>query len=422
MNELLVLLVLLMLSGIFSGSETALVALSMGRVDALVKEGRPGAQALYVLKHDPSRMLITILIGNNLVNIAAASLATVVATRWFGNLGPGLAVGVLTVLILIFGEITPKSLATRHSERISLYIAPVMLALMRLFYPLVWLFGQFTTWVHGLTSLKSDPVVTESELLSLVHHGEKEGTIRHKEREWIERVFAFNDVSVRDVMTPRNQIFSVEGARLVSDVLEEVMQHSYSRIPVYDDHPDEIRNVLYLRDLLRAAAENQVDIPVREIAHEALFVPGNQYIDELFSRMRKAKRHMAVVVDEYGAVQGVATLEDLLEELFGEIYDESDKAPGDLRGSSDDELLVDGAAELRVVEKFFQVDLPGKPTDSVSLWILHVTEEIPAENQELYIDGLEVKILNASPRRIHQVRIRRSRATAPVDAGQGGGK
>ncbi|MEA3412245.1 MAG: hemolysin family protein [Pseudomonadota bacterium] len=413
MNEILILFVLLLLSGIFSGSETALIALSMARVEALVKEGRPGAPALYALKHDPSRMLITILIGNNLVNIAAASLATVVATKWFGQLGPGLAVGVLTILILIFGEITPKSLATRHAERISLFIAPVMLGLMRLLYPLVWLFGHFTTWVHQLTSLESDPIVTESELLSLMHHGEMEGTIELKERELIEKVFAFNDLSVRDVMTPRNQIFSVDGKSKISDVIREVIRHNYSRIPVYNNHPDEIRKVLYLRDLLKAAAENTVNVHVRDIAHDALFVPGNQFIDELFSLMRCEKRHMAVVVDEFGAVQGVATLEDLLEELFGEIYDESDKAPSDPRSASSDELVVDGAAELRVVEKFFQIDLPGKPTDSVSLWILNVTEEIPGENQDLVIDGLEVKIIKASPRRIHKVRIRHRQVSSP---------
>lgn len=412
MNELLALLILLLLSGIFSGSETALVSLSMARVEAMVKEGRSGAQALYALKHDPSKMLITILIGNNLVNIAAASLATVVATKWFGHLGPGLAVGVLTILILIFGEITPKSLATRYSERISLFIAPVMLGLMRLFYPLVWLFSRFTTWVHQLTSLETDPIVTESELLSLILHGEKEGTIEHKERELIERVFAFNDLSVRDVMTPRHQVFSIDGKRRVSDALQEVMQHSYSRIPIYiNNHPDEIRKVLYLRDLLQAAAEKTDDVPVEEIAHEALFVPGNQYIDELFSVMRSEKRHMSVVVDEFGVVQGVATLEDLLEELFGEIYDESDMTPSDPRGVSNEELVVDGAAELRVVERFFQVDLPGKPTDSVSLWILNFTEEIPAANTQMGIDGLAVEIVNASPRRIHQVRIRRGQAS-----------
>ncbi len=232
MNELLTLFALLVLSAVFSGSETALVSTSRARVESLVEEGRRGAKALLKLTSDPSQMLITILIGNNLVNIAAASLATVLATDWFGHLGPGIAVGVLTVLILIFGEITPKSLATRYSERISLFIAPLMLGLMRLLYPLVWLFGRFTAWVHGLTGIEGDPIVTELELIRMADHGEKEGTIEHGERELIERVFAFNDLTARDVMTPHSQVFALEGERTVKDALPEVMQQCL-HVPVF---------------------------------------------------------------------------------------------------------------------------------------------------------------------------------------------
>ena len=200
MTEFAQLLGLLCRSGVFSGSETALVALSMARVDALVKEGRGGAGALYKLKKDPSRVRTTILIGNNLVNIAASAMATVMATRAFGNAGPGIAVGVLTLVILIFGEITPKSLATRYSERISLFIALPMLGFMRLIYPLVWLFGHLTTWVYHMTGGQGDPTVTESEVISLLDYGEQEGTIEHDERKIIERVFAFNDLKARDLV------------------------------------------------------------------------------------------------------------------------------------------------------------------------------------------------------------------------------
>jgi CBS domain containing-hemolysin-like protein len=411
--EFVALLVLLVFSGAFSGSETALITLSMARVEALVKEGRAGARALYQLKKDPSRMLTTILIGNNLVNIAASALATVMATREFGSAGPGIAVGVLTLFILVFGEITPKSLATRYSERISLFIAYPLLLFMRLIYPLVWFFGHFTSWVHRLTGGKGDPTVTESELIGMLGYGVEEGAIEHNERKIIERVFAFNDLKVRDVMTPKGKIFSLDEMLTVAEALPVVTQERYSRIPLFEGQNDNYKKVLYLRDLLRASASGQLEERLANIGHEPLFVSQYQAIDDLFATFRRRNRLFSIVVDEYGDVRGIVTLEDLLEELVGEIYDESDAAPLDVDSVSGNEIIVQGATELRVVEEFFGLELPGKPTDTVSLWILSHTEYIPRENETFTIDNLEVRIVNASDRSIDQVNIRYP-AGAPV--------
>jgi len=424
MAELLVLLLLLVLSGIFSGSETALVSLSIGRVEGLVREGRRGALALHHLKRDPSRMLTAILIGNNLVNIGASVMATLIATRWLGSTGPGVAVGVLTVLILVFGEITPKSLATRYAERISLFIAMPLLAFTRLIFPLVWIFGKFTTWVHRLSSREGDPVVTESEFISMLQHGEREGTIEHSEREIIERVFGLSDLKVRDVMTPHTAIFALDEGLSVRAALPEVLNAPYSRIPLYQQHRDRLYKVLYLRDLLGAVATGGFDVPLRELAHEPLFVPQYQTIGDLFAEFRRRKRMFAIVVDEYGVVRGLVTVEDLLEELVGEIYDESDLASPLTTGVSENELLAQGATELRVVEDYFGIELPGKPTDRVNLWILTHTENIPAPGEVFVIDGLEVTIRTATPRRIEQVRIRRvpvvADPTPPADRPESG--
>jgi putative hemolysin len=407
MMEIAALLVLLVFSGIFSGSETALVALSIARVEALVTEGRTGAKALYRLKKDPSRMLTTILIGNNLVNISASALATVIATREFGSAGPGIAVGVLTLFILVFGEITPKSLATRHSERISLFISYPLLVFMRLIYPLVWFFGYFTNWVHRLTGDKSDPTVTELELIGLLGYGVKEGAIEQNERRIIERVFAFNDLKVRDVMTPKGKIFSLDGALTVAEAIPIVSQERYSRIPLFEGQSDNLKKILYMRDLLVASANGQMQERLVNIAHEPLFVSQYQTIDDLFATFRRRNRIFSIIVDEYGDVRGIATLEDLLEELVGEIYDESDVEPREVDSVSGDEISVQGSTELRVVEDFFDMDLPGKPTDTVSLWILSHTEYIPRENETFTIDSLEVRIVKASDRSIDQVNIRR---------------
>jgi putative hemolysin len=406
MMEIAVLLVLLVFSGIFSGSETALIALSMARVEALVTEGRAGARALYQLKKDPSRMLTTILIGNNLVNIGASALATVVATREFGSAGPGIAVGVLTLFILVFGEITPKSLATRFSERISLFVAYPLLTFMRMIYPLVWFFGHFTSWVHRLSGGKGDPTVTELELIGMLGYGVEEGAIEHNERKIIERVFAFNDLKVRDVMTPKGQMITLDRTLSVAEAIPIVAQERYSRIPLFEEQHDNLTKVLYLRDLLRASANGQMEEQIGNIAHEPLFVSQYQTIDDLFATLRRRNRLFSIVVDEYGDVRGIVTLEDLLEELVGEIYDESDVAPPDVDSLSKDEISVQGSAELRVVEEFFDLELPGKPTDTVSLWILGHTEYIPRESEIFIIDHLEVRIIKASERSIDQVNIR----------------
>ncbi len=375
----------------------------MARAESLYKEGRRGAHALYILKKDPSRMLITILIGNNVVNIAASAIATVIATDYFGETGPGIAVGVLTIVILIFGEITPKSLATRFSERISLAIAPLIYGFMRTIYPLVWLFLQFTNWVQSSTNAMDDPLITESEVITLIEHGEEEGVIDTGEREMIERIFNFNDLKAEDVMTPRRQVFRLDGRRTLRDTLPDILNQSYSRIPVFRDDPDEIVNVIILRDMIGYIVKDELDVELSTLGQEPLFTSSITPIDELIRTLKNKSTHLAVVVDEHGAMVGVISLEDMLEELVGEIYDESDEKPDDIMVLNKDKILVKGTAELRVVEEFFSIDIPGKPTDTINRWLLEHTERIPAKDEKFELDGLMVRVEDASTRRIHQV-------------------
>jgi CBS domain containing-hemolysin-like protein len=410
-NEFLILFLLLVLSGVFSGSETALVALSLARAEGLLREGRHGARALYELKHDPSRMLITILIGNNVVNIAASAIATVIATERLGSIGPGIAVGALTVLILVFGEITPKSLATRYSERISLAIAPPMLGFMRLIYPLVWTFQQLTNYVQKRTGAHRDPTVTESELISMVEHGEAEGTIEADERAMIERVFSFNDLQAEDVMTPRYQVFALNGDQPIVGALPEIMGRTYTRIPIYTSDPNDITGVVYLRDLFEAVVEGAQHQPLESISRKPLFVPTTQPIDELITLLRRRKQHLAIAVDEHGSMLGVVTLEDLLEELVGEIYDESDELPKEVKELQPGRIVVEGSAELRVVEQYFGRDLPGKPTDTVSRWLLRHLGRIPEGEERFVFDGLDVFVQLVTGSRVEQVVLENSKET-----------
>ncbi len=383
----------------------------MARAEALYREGRRGAQALYLLKKDPSRMLITILIGNNVVNIAASAMATVIATDYFGDTGPGIAVGVLTILILVFGEITPKSLATRFSERISLFIAPLIVGFMRLIYPLVWLFLQFTNWVQSSTKAMDDPLVTEHEVITLIEHGEEEGVIDTGEREMIERIFNFNDLKAEDVMTPRRQVFRIDGRRSLRDVLPQIMRENFSRIPLYKEDPDEIVSMVLVRDLIKNIVSGELDIPISDLGQEPLYTPSNTTIDELVRKLKLKSIHLAVVVDEHGAMIGVVSLEDMLEELVGEIYDETDEKPNDLMVLGGGKVLVQGTAELRVVEEHYDMDIPGKPTDTINRWLLKHTERIPEKDEKFELDGFEVRVQDASLRRIHQVVLRRITAS-----------
>ena len=408
LTEIIGLVLLLVLSAVFSSAETALISLSRARVKSLLEEGRPGSLAVHILKQSSDNMLIAVLLGNNLVNIGATALATVLATRYFGNVGPGIAVGVLTLVILIFSEITPKSFATKYAERLSLMLAPFILLFMRLTYPFVLVLSLLTKSIKKWTRKQGDPIVTESDLINMAEHGEEEGMILSEERQMIERIFGFNDMIVEDVMTPRHQIFMLEAGQIVKNVLDLIVEHSYSRIPVYQDTPDEVTSILYMRDVVEAFAKGKDHLPISEFAREALFVPENQPIDELFASLRQKRLHMALVVDEHGSLQGLVTMEDLIEELVGEIFDESDEKLQHVRELEPGRIQVSGIAELREIKEYFDVELTGKGTDSASWWVLEHIERIPHSGEKFVIQGLDVTVEKASNRKISQLIVSKS--------------
>jgi len=219
----------------------------------------------------------------------------------------------------------------------------------------------------------------------------------------IERVFILNDLKAGDVMTPMRRVFRLDGRRSLAAILPEVLARPFSRIPLHGEDPNEILKVLFLRDLFQHLAAGDMDVNAFSIARVPVYVPENQKVDLLLPLLRREKQHLAVVVDETGYFQGVVTLEDLVEELVGEIYDEVDELPDQHMRLSDDSILVDGHVELRVVEELLDIELPGKPTDTVNRWILEHTERIPSQDECFTIDGLEIRVQNASERRIRQV-------------------
>lgn len=413
-TEIVTLLVLFVLSGFFSGSETALTTISKARVSAYFAEGRTGAKALHKLKSNTNRMLVAILIGNNLVNIAASAMATVIATDMFGDIGAGLAVGVLTIIILVFGEVTPKSFAARYAGPVALFVSPPLLGFTIVAMPLVWILEQLTVLLHRLSRARAEPTVTESELIHMAEHGALEGTIEIDEHKMIKRIFAFDDLLAQDVMIPRRLVFVLDGERSIRDALPGILAHPYMRIPLTAENQDEITNIVYLKEVLEAVVNGDVDRPLKDAGRtQPLYVPVNQPIEELFSTLRQDANRLVVVVNEYGAMEGILTLEDMLEELVGEIHDARDRPSHAAQEVRQGELLVDGTQELRVVEDLLGVDLVGKATDPVSLWILNHTEYIPSVGERFTIDGLDVVVEKASQRHVKQVRIIRADGQGP---------
>ncbi len=408
MEDLLILVLLLILSAFFSGSETALTTLSIVRAEALANDGRMGARSLQQLKSNTNRMLITILIGNNLVNIGASAMATVIATEAFGHLGPALAVGVLTLFILVFGEITPKTFAARYAVFIGLMAAPPLLVFSKLVFPMAWAMEHLAVALQNLTPVKADPLVTEAELIRLAEHGAREGTIEEDEQEIIERVFAFDELRAENVMTPRHRIVALDGTRPVREAVPDIVAAKHSRIPLHPSgRPDEIESMVHIRDVLSAVAEERDHVALNEIGFEPMFVPLNHRIDDLFEVLRNKDRHLIIVVNEHGELQGLFTLEDMIEELVGEI--QADREPRHVNAVVEDpeQVLADGAVEMRVVMDALNVDLDCKATDSANLWLLDHVERIPAAGEVFRIDGLEAEIVNASRRQVKKLRIRK---------------
>ncbi len=324
--KVIALIALLFLSAFFSSSETALVSMSRLRVRHLVKQRKPGARALKRLKDDPKRMLITILIGNNLVNVSASSLATLVAMDLFESNAVSYAIGIMTFLILIFGEITPKSFATYHNRRFSLFVAEPIWILSVVLYPFVIIFDSVTLFfmkIFGWEKKKS-PEVTEAEIKTIVEMGEDIGAIKKTEEALIKNVFKFDDIEVEDIMTPKRRMFGLDSERVLKDVIPIIIKRHHTRIPVYRKEPENIMGVVNTNDVLKCLANKRTDIPLRRIMKHVFFIYGKRKLDVLLKQFLSKNIHMAIVIDKNHKLQGIVTLEDVLEELVGEITDEKD--------------------------------------------------------------------------------------------------
>lgn len=406
MTATLIFLALLILSsGLFSGSEIALFSISRARATGLAADGRHGAAALVRLKSDPERLLVTLLIGNNVVNILAASVATYSATRAFGSAGVGIATGVMTLLILFFGEIIPKSFAARNAEAIALAVAPFFLGLSVVLLPVAAPFTWLTRFVVPLRT--SVPSVTESEIRSLTEMGHRRGAIDAHERLLIERAFLLDTTRAWQIMTPRVDIFSWHEDTTLDEIADELPDVPYSRVPVHGESLDDITGIVYVRDAYQRLARDGRDTRLAQLARDAFFVPASISLVRLLAEFRVRRMHLGVVVDEHGGTDGIVTLEDVLEELVGEIADETDLPEDPIRRIGRNEIVVDAATDLKDINEVFGTDLPVQEHRSLNGFLLETLGRVPSAKETVLVDGVEIEIIEAESTQVGRVRMRR---------------
>ena len=402
---LILLVVLLMVSAFFSGSELALFSIGDARVRALERAGERGAGTLARLKANPERLLTTILVGNNVANIAAASIATALALEAFGREGVAVATGAMTLLVLIFGEIVPKSFAATHAVRASLFIAPIIYFLSRALLPVVAPLESLTRWMVSRGDVSLLPRVTEAEIREMTAIGHKEGEIDRHERELIDRAFRLDRTRAWDVMTPRVDIFAWRGGRTLGEVAPELPDVPYSRIPVFRETIDDIIGILHIRDVFEALLAGRGDVRLESLVRPPFMVPGSVPVTRLLEDFQLRRIHMGMVIDEYGGTDGLVTLEDILEELVGEIEDETDLARQPVVRVSADEILVEGSTELREINKTFRTTLPQAEHRSLNGYLLEEMGYVPDEGEELEREGILIRVEQATETQVIRARL-----------------
>ena len=410
MFEIVLLVILFILSAIFSAAETAITSLSRIKVGHLVEKKVPGARLLKELKDNPSQFLSLILFGNNLVNIAAAAIATSIIIRLFEsrgwvNLGAavGLATGVMTFLILVFGEITPKTVAIRNAEVIALVMAPVIWVLQIVLSPIVYLFEMVTrpfVFIFGGKATVKGALVTEDEIKYILSASEKEGVIEEEERQMITSVLEFWDTVVREVMTPRPDIVAIEASEPMDNLIKLIVESGHSRIPVYDSNLDNIIGVVYAKELLR-----DITGGIRDYLRPTIFVPEAKKVSDLLHEMQAARTHLAVIVDEYGITSGLVTMEDLIEEIVGEIHDELEKEIKSFEKVDENTALFDGKTSVFDVNTQMEVDLPYTDYDTIGGMIFGQLGKAPAVGDLVRYQDVMLSVERVHRRRITRIKL-----------------
>ena len=406
--QLVILVILLALSAFFSSAETALTTVNRLRVRALVDDGDARAIVLAKVIDDPGKLLSAILIGNNIVNISASSIATLLATKFFGSAGAGIATGVMTLLVLIFGEVTPKTMASLKAEKIALGYAKTVYGIMLVFTPLIWILDLLSGGLLRLMGIdpdKRDDSVTEEDLRTIVEAGHEDGVLETEEHKMINNVFDFGDHQAKDIMVPRVDMCFLKLNATYEDFLELYREEKFTRIPVYEETRDNVIGILNVKDLL--LYDRSQEFHVRDFLREAYYTYEFKNTSELMVEMRKNSINIAIVLDEYGATAGLVTLEDLLEEIVGDIRDEFDEAEAEeVQQLGEREYLVEGACKLEDLNDMIGLGIESEDYDSIGGIVIDALQHLPTDGEEVTLEnGTRLAVVKVDKNRIEKVHI-----------------
>ena len=409
--EIPLLVVLIGLSGFFSGLEVALVGVRMAKVEQMVKDKVKGSTSLLKLKKNPSRMMASVNLGNNLVNVASTAIATDIALKIFGNDGLAIVIGIMTFLILVFGEITPKTYCNANAPKIAARYSRILLAFSYAFYPIVIMLESITKGIIRLTgSSDNPPGLTEDEIKGVIDQGLKDKAIEKQESELVHSALNFDDIVIRSVMTPRTKMFTLNSKKILFEALPEINNSGFSRIPVYSENSDNIIGIVHVRDVLKSLEHDEKVISLESIMREPIFVSQEKMVSDLLKEMQGRQTHMAIVVDEFGGVEGCVTLEDLLEEIVGEIHDEKDTVQEIFQSEGNDTILTDGDIEIDKINEIFRTSIPEGDDYSRLNGLLHEKlRDIPKEGDKIEIDSLRIIIEKVSKNKPDKIRIEKIR-------------
>ncbi|MDH5387675.1 MAG: HlyC/CorC family transporter [Gammaproteobacteria bacterium] len=405
---LTILIALILLSAFFSGSETALMTLNRYRLKHLADEGHRGAKLTKRLLNRPDRLLGLILLGNNFVNILASAIATIIAMRLYGEAGIAIATGLLTLAILIFAEVTPKTLAALKPEKIAFIAAYVYTPLLKLLYPLVWLINIFANrllalvGVHAAEGKKDN--LSADEFRAVVH--ETRHFIPDQHSEMLLRILDLEKTSVEDIMIPRNEVTGIDLTDDWSDIERQITNSQRTRVPVYHDSIDHTVGILHLRKVLNLLARGELNLDsVNAQIRKAYFIPAGTSLTRQLLNFQKKKRRSALVVDEYGSIQGLVTLEDILEEIVGQFTTDSPTRNFDIHTQDDGSFLLDGGTHIRDINRNMNWSLPQGGPKTLNGLILEHMEMIPEPGTSLLINNYSIEIMRTSKNAVQSVRI-----------------